>query len=112
MLNGGLVSWCSKKQPIITLSSTKADYIALSLAAKKATWLCLLVTELGLLQSDQKDALINVFEQNTSTHTNQNNLKIMCTERKIVIPLKDDNQKSIVLAHNLVFYSRTKHIDI
>lgn len=28
------------------------------------------------------------------------------------IPLKEDNQGSIELAHNLVFHSRTKHIDI
>ena len=30
----------------------------------------------------------------------------------MIIPLKDDNQGSIALAHNPVFYSRTKHIDI
>lgn len=30
----------------------------------------------------------------------------------IVIPLKSDNQGSIALAHNPVFYFRTKHIDI
>lgn len=30
----------------------------------------------------------------------------------IVISLKDNNQGSIALAHNAVFYSRTKHIDI
>lgn len=30
----------------------------------------------------------------------------------ITIPLKGDNQGSIALAHNPVFHSRTKHIDI
>lgn len=30
----------------------------------------------------------------------------------IVIPLKGDNQGSITLAHNQIFYSKTKHIDI
>ena len=34
------------------------------------------------------------------------------SEGQIVIPLKGDNQGSIALAHNPVFYSRTKHIDI
>lgn len=29
-----------------------------------------------------------------------------------MIPLKGENQGSIALAHNPVFYSRTKHIDI
>ena len=37
MLNRGPVSWCSKRQPTIALSSTKAEYIALTLAAKEAT---------------------------------------------------------------------------
>lgn len=50
MLNGDPVSWCSKKKPIVALSSTEAEYIALTLAAKEATWLRLLLTELGFLQ--------------------------------------------------------------
>ena len=49
MLNGGLVSWCSKRQSMVALLSTKAKYIALTLATKEATWLRLLLTELGLL---------------------------------------------------------------
>ena len=53
MLNGGQVSWCSKRQPTVALSSTEAEYIALTLAAKEALWLRLLLTELGLLQPDQ-----------------------------------------------------------
>ena len=32
--------------------------------------------------------------------------------KSIVIPLKGDDQDSIALAHNPVFHSRTKHIDI
>lgn len=28
------------------------------------------------------------------------------------IPLKDDNQRSIALAHNLVYHTWIKHIDI
>ncbi len=66
MLNGGPVSWCSKRQLTVALSSTKAEYIALTLAAKEATWIRLLLTELGLLQLDQQHALIKVSERNTS----------------------------------------------
>lgn len=122
MLNGGPVSWCSKKQSTVALSSTEAEYIALTLAAKEATWLRLL-TELGLLQPDQQHALIKVSEHNTSVQAIQDDLVIarggdeMTKEGKgpaapIVIPLKGDNQGSIALAHNPVFHSRTKHIDI
>ena len=126
MLNGGPVSWCSKKQATVALSSTEAEYIALTLAAKEATWLRLLLTELGLLQPDDQHALIKVLEQNTSAQAIQANLSIerggetessekgieRGVEDEIVIPLKGDNQGSIALAHNPVFHSRTKHIDI
>lgn len=136
MLNGGPVSWCSKRQPTVALSSTEAEYIALTLAAKEATWLRLLLTELGLLQPDQQHALIKVSERNTSVSQIHQDLGIVRggggsssesgdngkggdqalesgdTKRQIVIPLKGDNQGSIPLAHNPVFHPRTKHIDI
>lgn len=64
MLNGGLVSWCSKKQSTIALSSTEAKYIVLLLANKKATWLRLLLTELELLQLDDQHAEIKIFKSN------------------------------------------------
>ena len=41
----GAVSWSSKKQYIIALSSTEAEYIALTHAAKEALWLRAFLTE-------------------------------------------------------------------
>lgn len=49
MLSGRPVSWCCKRQCNFVLSLTEAEYIALTLAAKEATWLRLLLTELDLL---------------------------------------------------------------
>lgn len=131
MLNGGPVSWCSKRQPTVALSSTEAEYIALTLAAKEATWLRLLLTELGLVQPDQQHALIKVSQNNTSVHAihrdlhdergGEDELSELAEKNEpakipkvteIVVPLKGDNQGSIALAHNPVFHSRTKHIDI
>ena len=66
MLNGRLVSWCSKRQATVTLSSTEAEYVALTLAAKEATWLRLLLTEIGLLDKDGQYAVIKV-TQSTGT---------------------------------------------
>ena len=76
-LNSGPVSWCSKRQPTINLSSTEAKYIALTLAAKEASWLRLLLTELGLLQPDQQHALIKVSERNTSVRQIHQDLGIV-----------------------------------
>ena len=43
MLGGAAVSWGSKKQTLVTLSSTEVEYIAAAHAAKEAIWLrCLL----------------------------------------------------------------------
>ena len=38
-LCGGLISWTSKKQPVVALSSTEAEYIAASFALQEALWL-------------------------------------------------------------------------
>ena len=47
MLNGGAVSWMSKKQPTVALSSTEAEYIALTQAVKESIWIQRLLGELG-----------------------------------------------------------------
>ena len=85
MMNNGPISWCSKKQTSVALSSTEAEYMALTLAAKEATWLRLLLTELGLLDEGNQHAKI---------------------------ALRGDNQSAIALGSNPILHQRTKHIDI
>ena len=46
MLGGAIVSWMSKKQPVVALSSTESEYIALSYAAQETIWLRTLVESL------------------------------------------------------------------
>lgn len=46
MIGGGAVSWCSKRQPTIATSTTEAEYMALSAAAKEAIWLSKITKEL------------------------------------------------------------------
>jgi hypothetical protein len=43
------VSWCSKKQSVIALSSCEAEYVAGSLAACQANWLQSLLSEINII---------------------------------------------------------------
>lgn len=39
MLYGGAISWCSRKQDIVSLSSTESEYVALAESCKELTWI-------------------------------------------------------------------------
>jgi len=43
----GAVSWSSKKQPTVALSSTKAEYKGVTIAACEVVWLQKLLSNLG-----------------------------------------------------------------
>lgn len=45
---GNTVSWSSRKQPTVSLSSTEAEYIALSNGICEGKWLRSLLSELGI----------------------------------------------------------------
>ena len=45
-MGAGAISWSSKKQHVVALSSTEAEYIAQTHAAKEALWLCSFLQEL------------------------------------------------------------------
>ena len=82
LLNNGPISWNSKLQPTVALSSTEAEYMALSAATQEALWLK------GVLES---------LEYQTESET---------------VQLFGDNQGSLKLAKNPNNHQRTKHIDI
>ncbi|KAM1376155.1 hypothetical protein ACFX2F_037926 [Malus domestica] len=48
-LNGGAVSWKSKKQSVIADSTTEAEYVAAAEAGKEAFWMKKFITELGVV---------------------------------------------------------------
>ena len=59
-MSGGAVSWISKKQQIVALSTSEAEYVALSSAAQEATWLQRLLQD---LQVNLKESIV-IFEDN------------------------------------------------
>jgi len=83
LLNGAAISWHSKKQSTVALSSTEAEYMALTQAAKEAIWLQRLLFDLGARKHAGEVSNINI-----------------------------DNQGALALEKNPEFHARTKHIDI
>ncbi|CAI5721435.1 unnamed protein product [Peronospora destructor] len=82
VLNNGCISWLSKKQRSVALSSTEEEYMALSEATQEAVWL---KSFMRVLSEEAGDDSLIIFE---------------------------DNQGAIALAKNPEFHKRTKHIDI
>ena len=46
-LNDNLLSWHSKKQQVVALSSTEAEYVLASIATKEFVWLQALLSDIG-----------------------------------------------------------------
>jgi hypothetical protein len=84
-LGDGSVSWSSKKQPIVTLSSTESEYVALTHAAKDIIWIHKLLAEISPVYPERPLLPSTVF----------------C-----------DNQGAIRLSKDSTFHARTKHIDV
>ena len=82
MAGDGAISWCSKRQISRALSSTAAEYVALSEASREACWLRNLYSEMGLLNE------------------------------RIPTMIRGDNEGSLAMARNPQYHKRSKHIDL
>jgi hypothetical protein len=85
LINGGAVSWSSKKQEIVSLSMTESKYVAVTHAAKEAIWLRSLISQVFGQMVNQ------VIEPTT---------------------LFSDNKSAIALSQNLQYHACTKHINV
>ena len=81
LINGSAVSWSSKKQELVTLSTTEAEYVAATHAAKEAVWICRLIRQLFCplespmtLYSDSKSAIALVKDGNFHARTKHINI--------------------------------------
>lgn len=62
VMSGGAISWSSKRQPTVALSSTEAEYMALSATLCEVLWLKQLMNELNCRQR-----VVKIWCDNTST---------------------------------------------
>ena len=81
-LCGGAVSWKSKKETVVALSTCEAEYISICSATKEAVWLSRIVND------------------------------ILGVKNTTPVPLHIENDGSIDLAKNETISQRTNHIDI
>lgn len=44
---GGIVTWASQRQKLVSLSTTESEYVAAATASKEAVWLRILLTDIG-----------------------------------------------------------------
>jgi hypothetical protein len=81
MMCGGPISWCSKRQATVALSSCEAEYMALTQASKEAVWLQLLMQELGVQGTDSVKVLVDnqgaiALAKNPEFHTRTKHIDI------------------------------------
>jgi hypothetical protein len=62
LLHGGAVLWTTKQEEIISLSTTKSEYVAGTYAAKEALWLRSLLSKLFEINSEP----VTLFSDNQS----------------------------------------------
>ncbi|CAL1368767.1 unnamed protein product [Linum trigynum] len=82
-LDGGVVLWASKKQPVVTLSTIEAKFVAASYTAAQCIWLRRILEHMGWETSVKKAT------------------RVYC-----------DNSSTIKLSRNLILHGRSKHIDV
>jgi len=81
--NGGAVSWQSRQQSLIAMSTLDAEFIACSEASREAKWLLQLQKD---IHSSQRDSPL--------------------------LPINCDNQGALTLITTGIIKARTKHIDV
>lgn len=82
-LGNNVVSWATKKQKTVSLSSAEAEYMAIATASQEISWIKQLLSELLTTTGIRSEATLSV-----------------------------DNQAALLISKNDLYHDRTKHIDI
>jgi phosphoribosyl-AMP cyclohydrolase len=105
-LFGGAISWMSKRQAVVALSTTEVEYMATTHASKEAVWLQRLYSGIGLVQQvvrldcDSQSAIF--LAKNPTYHSKTKHIDVqyhfvrdMVEEKKVLLE-KVDTLKNVV----------------
>ena len=104
-LGSGAISWSSKQQPTVALSSCKAQYMGQTQAIKEAVWLKSLLDQLN--PEDSVDSLPR--DNSLTTPSPATDISVYALKATIIYC---DNQGAVALAKNPESHARSKHINI
>jgi hypothetical protein len=107
------LSWASKKQATVALSSAEAEYMAIGLALRELKWVHQLLTEIGLRapSSDQDEQTSEPVsgEHGTSSADSASAVSVSAPPSLIY----SDNQAALSMCASVgSLHQRTKHIDV
>ena len=116
-LFGGAVSWMSKKQSVVALSTTEAEYMAATHASKEAVWLQRLCSSMGLVQGairidcDSQSAIF--LAKNPSYHSKTKNIDVqyhfvrdMIEDKKVLLVKVDTLKNTANALTNFVSFEK------
>lgn len=87
---GGAISWCTKRQPTIVLSTTEAEYMAMVSAIQEAKWLKTFLKEIFTektskitIYGDKSGALLVLKNNSFSSRTKHVDIKMRFIKEKL-----------------------------
>eukprot|EP00253_Pinus_taeda_P016015 PITA_16015 len=104
-LFGGVVSWMNKKQSIVALSTTEAEYMETTQVRKEAIWLQRLCSSMGLVQGairiDCDSQSVIFLENNPTYHSKKKHIDVqyhfvrdMIEDKKVLLVKVDTLKKT------------------
>jgi hypothetical protein len=111
---GTAISWQSRKQNVVALSTTEAEYMAFTEAAREALWLRQLHRDLSLPQAagelSADDSALSADDSALSALPADSALSEVSAA--YTVPIASDNHGALTTVHSEGQKARTKHFDI
>ncbi|HVW99113.1 MAG TPA: Ty1/Copia family ribonuclease HI, partial [Candidatus Babeliaceae bacterium] len=122
-VNGCTISWASKRQATVSISSAESEYIALTACMQEIIWFKQLIEELGWKcnkgnssvtdTEEEEEHPVNSIQQHIQVSSVKSNLNSNYPYLLHPIIVRTDNQAAKAMCSNSnLIHSRTKHIDI